>query len=146
MTGSGIFVGRERELSGLRAALGGDTRLLLVTGDAGVGKTRFVAEGLAAAGRPAPAWGACLPLAEKLPLLPVAEVLDALGRLDGGARLDRALAPLRRTPGPRPRACCRGCSPPGPPRAAGPGSGSGSACSPGWPRCWRPRARPAWSW
>jgi DNA-binding CsgD family transcriptional regulator len=90
--GSGIFVGRERELSGLRAALGGDTRLLLVTGDAGVGKTRFVAEGLAAAGRPAPAWGACLPLAEKLPLLPVAEVLDALGRLDGGARLDRALA------------------------------------------------------
>ena len=41
-----LFVGRARELPRLRAALGGDARLLLVVGDAGVGKTRFVAEGL----------------------------------------------------------------------------------------------------
>jgi hypothetical protein len=40
------FVGRERELSSLRGALGGDTRLLLVAGDAGVGKTRLVGEGM----------------------------------------------------------------------------------------------------
>lgn len=72
------FVGRERELSRLKGALGGDARLLLVMGDAGVGKTRLVGEGMrrAAAGGMAWIWGGCLPLAEKLPLLPVA---DALG-------------------------------------------------------------------
>jgi DNA replicative helicase MCM subunit Mcm2 (Cdc46/Mcm family) len=40
------FVGRERELSSLQGALGGDARLLLVVGDAGVGKTRLVREGM----------------------------------------------------------------------------------------------------
>ena len=101
MTGSSAFVGRARELSGLWSALAGDTRLLLVVGDAGVGKTRFVSEGLRLApeglrrppgGAPVPIWGACLPLAEKLPFLPVMEALDALGRLDDGALLDSALA------------------------------------------------------
>jgi predicted ATP-dependent serine protease len=41
-----VFVGREGELSRLLDALEGDARLVLVTGDAGVGKTRFVAEGM----------------------------------------------------------------------------------------------------
>ena len=82
-----------RELSRLRVALGGDTRLLLVSGDAGVGKTRFVREGL---GRAAPeglvaVWGACLPLAGRLPLLPVAAALGELGRVDGGGLLEAAL-------------------------------------------------------
>src|SRR5262249_39292197 len=74
------FTGREAELSRLLAALGGDARLVLVTGDAGVGKTRLVAEGLARAaaqGMPS-ASGACLPLAEELPLLPGAEALGGL--------------------------------------------------------------------
>ncbi len=93
MADSAGFVGRTRELSGLRAVLDGDTRLLLVAGDAGVGKTRFVAESLrrAAADGLLPVWGACLPLAEKLPFLPVTEALDALSRLDGGTLLERAL-------------------------------------------------------
>ena len=93
MADSASFVGRTRELSGLRAVLDGDTRLLLVAGDAGVGKTRFVAESLrrAAADGLLPVWGACLPLAEKLPFLPVTEVLDALSRLEGGTLLERAL-------------------------------------------------------
>jgi predicted ATPase len=88
------FVGRERELSRLRVALGARTRLLLVVGDAGVGKTRFAGEGMrrAAAGGLMPVWGRCLPLAEKLPLLPVAEVLGELSRLDGGGPLEAALA------------------------------------------------------
>ena len=52
MAGPVGFVGRERELSRLRVALGGDTRLVLVVGDAGVGKTRFAGEGMRrAAGR-----------------------------------------------------------------------------------------------
>ena len=45
MAGPVGFVGRERELSRLLGALGGDVRLVLVVGDAGVGKTRFVEEG-----------------------------------------------------------------------------------------------------
>ena len=94
MTGSGVFVGREAELSGLRASLQGDARLLLVVGDAGIGKTRFVAEGVrdADAERRLSVWGACLPLAERLPLLPIAEALDALSRQEGGVLLERALA------------------------------------------------------
>ena len=94
MTSPGVFVGRAPELSSLRAALRAGTRLLLVVGDAGIGKTRFAAEGLrdAPAERQLSAWGACLPLAEKLPLLPVAEALDALSRHEGGALLERALA------------------------------------------------------
>ena len=60
MAGSAGFVGREGELSRLRGALGGGTRVLLVVGDAGVGKTRFVTEGLrrAAGGGMVAVWGA----------------------------------------------------------------------------------------
>jgi DNA-binding CsgD family transcriptional regulator len=88
------FVGRERELARLRAALGGDTRMVLVVGDAGVGKTRFAEEGMrrAAVGGFVSAWGRCLPLAEKLPLLPVEGALGELSRLDGGGLLETALA------------------------------------------------------
>jgi hypothetical protein len=93
VTGSAGFAGRERELSSLRGALGGNARLLLVTGDAGVGKTRFVGEGMrrAAAGGMVSALGGCLPLAGKLPLLPVADALGDLSRLDGGRLLEAAL-------------------------------------------------------
>src|SRR5215470_9322150 len=88
------FVGRERELFRLRAALGGDTRMVLVVGDAGVGKTRFTEEGTrrAVAGGLVSVWGRCLPLAEKLPLLPVAEALGELIRLNGGGLAEAALA------------------------------------------------------
>ena len=93
MAGSVAFVGRERELPLVRAALGGDARLLLVVGDAGVGKTRLVAEGLglAAADGVIAVSGGCLPLAQKLPLLPVAEALAELGRLEDGTVLEAAL-------------------------------------------------------
>jgi DNA-binding CsgD family transcriptional regulator/tetratricopeptide (TPR) repeat protein len=88
------FVGREGELSRLRTAVGAGMRLLLVVGDAGVGKTRFAGEGMrrAATGGLVPVWGRCLPLAEKLPLLPVAEALGELRELDGGGLLEAALA------------------------------------------------------
>ena len=87
------FVGREGELSRLREALGDDTRVLLVVGDAGVGKTRFVTEGLAraASSGTVAVWGACLPLAEQLPLLPVAGALGELAAVDGGALVEGAL-------------------------------------------------------
>ena len=67
--------------------------MLLVVGDAGVGKTRFVREGLrqAAANGVVAVWGGCLPLAEKLPLLPVAGALSELSRVDGGRLVEAAL-------------------------------------------------------
>jgi DNA-binding CsgD family transcriptional regulator len=87
------FVGRECELARLGAALGGDTRMVLVVGDAGVGKTRFAGEGMrrAAADGLVSVWGRCLPLAEKLPLLPVGDALGELSRLDGGGLLEAGL-------------------------------------------------------
>src|SRR5579863_10513437 len=88
------LVGREDELSRLLAALGSQTRMVLVVGDAGVGKTRLAAEAMAraAAAGMVTIRGECLPLGERLPLLPVAAALDELARLDGGALLDAALA------------------------------------------------------
>ena len=95
VAGSLGFVGRERELSRLRAVVGGgDARLLLVMGDAGVGKTRLVSEGMrrASADGAVAVWGGCLPMRETLPLLPVADALAELSRVDGGELLDAALA------------------------------------------------------
>ena len=92
MAGPAGFVGREGELSRLLGALDGEARLVLVVGDAGVGKTRFVAEGMArAAAGIVMVRGECLPLAGTLPLLPVAEALGELARLDGGGLLAAAL-------------------------------------------------------
>jgi DNA-binding CsgD family transcriptional regulator len=93
MAGTGVFVGREGELSRLESALSERARLVLVVGDAGIGKTRFVSVGLAqaAASGMSVISGGCLPLAEKLPLLPVADALDGLSRLDGGALFEAAL-------------------------------------------------------
>ena len=92
--GSAAFVGRDRELSRLRTVVGGDARLLLVMGDAGVGKTRLVTEGMrrAAADGVVSIWGGCLPMRETLPLLPVMDALGELSRVDGGELLDAALA------------------------------------------------------
>ena len=95
------FVGH-RQLARLRAALGGDTRLVLVTGDAGVGKTRFMAEG-GDPGRRRRAGGGlgeCLPLADELPLLPVAAALADLARAMGGAVLEAGASTLGPAAGP----------------------------------------------
>jgi DNA-binding CsgD family transcriptional regulator len=87
------FVGREAELSRLLGALGGDARLVLVVGDAGVGKTRFVTEGIARADAAGMVMmrGECLPLTGTLPLLPMADALADLGRREGGRLLGAAL-------------------------------------------------------
>jgi DNA-binding CsgD family transcriptional regulator/tetratricopeptide (TPR) repeat protein len=98
MAGSVGFVGRERELSRLEGALGSDARLVLVVGDAGVGKTRFAGEGMrrAAAGGMVCVLGGCLPLAGELPLLPVADALGELSRLKDGRLLEGALGTVPR--------------------------------------------------
>ena len=92
------FVGRERELSCVEGALDGDARLVLVVGDAGVGKTRFAGECMrqAAARGMVCVLGGCLPLAGELPLLPVADALSELSRLEDGRLLDGALGMMPR--------------------------------------------------
>ncbi|MEP7022417.1 MAG: AAA family ATPase [Actinomycetota bacterium] len=102
MKGLVAFVGRGRELARFQRALAGDARMLLVVGDAGVGKTRFVGEGIRQASQDGTVsvWGGCLPLTEKLPLMPVAEALGELSMLQGGRLLETALgmiAPYART-------------------------------------------------
>jgi DNA-binding CsgD family transcriptional regulator len=94
MAGPGVFVGREGELSRLESALGERARLVVVVGDAGIGKSRFVAEGLARAAASEgmlTVAGGCLPLAEKLPLLPVADALAELSRIGGGTPFEAVL-------------------------------------------------------
>ena len=80
-------------VSRLLGALGGEARLVLVVGDAGVGKTRFVAEGMdrAAAAGMVMVRGECLPLAGTLPLLPVRAALGELAGLEGGRLLAAVL-------------------------------------------------------
>jgi DNA-binding CsgD family transcriptional regulator len=93
MAGTGAFVGRKGELSRLQAALAERARLVLVIGDAGIGKTRLVAEGLACAtaGGMLAVAGGCLLLSAKLPLLPVADALGELSHLNGGGPFEAAL-------------------------------------------------------
>ena len=93
MAGPAGFVGRGSELSRLLGALGGDARLVLVVGDAGVGKTRFVGEGIARAAASGMVLlrGECLPLSGTLSLHPVADALGELSRLQDGQLLAAAL-------------------------------------------------------
>jgi DNA-binding CsgD family transcriptional regulator/tetratricopeptide (TPR) repeat protein len=90
------LVGRGVELRTVDDALRRQSDLVLVVGDAGIGKTRLVTEALDRArehGALTLAVG-CLPLAEKLPLLPVADVFRELDRLAGGRLLETALTRL----------------------------------------------------
>ena len=90
-------MGRQEELGSAIAAMLDEARLVIITGDAGIGKSRLAAEllgrlrdrgWLVASCR-------CLPLAEKLPLLPAADALGHLLSLEDGREL---LAALDRAP------------------------------------------------
>ena len=96
------FVGREPDVAWLVAAYEvaatGSPGVVLVAGEAGIGKSRLVAE-LATAveqtgGRVM--IGACLDLADGgLPLLPLAEALRGLARATSWPELEQMLGPLR---------------------------------------------------
>jgi DNA-binding CsgD family transcriptional regulator/tetratricopeptide (TPR) repeat protein len=88
--GTGELVGRADELGMLTELLShiGDPRspgCVLVTGDAGVGKTRLLAElaDVAAAGGIRLLRGGCLELSEALPYGPFVDVLEQIGTEDG---------------------------------------------------------------
>src|SRR3974390_1930715 len=93
MAGPAGFVGREGEMSRLLGALGGGGLTVLGGGEGGVGKPRFVEEGMsrAAAAGMVVVRGECLPLAGTLPLLPVGAALGELAGLDGGGLLAAGL-------------------------------------------------------
>ena len=94
------IVGRSEERDRLSSVLDGRSseRLILVIGDAGIGKSRLMWESTTAsqAAGVTVITGACLPLTESLPLLPITEALRELSRHDGGRvfseSLDRAPA------------------------------------------------------
>ncbi|SEL98069.1 ATP-binding protein [Streptacidiphilus jiangxiensis] len=111
--GGFAFVGRERELGLLLAAVRTPPAVVLVEGEAGIGKSRLVHEAvtrLTAEGRPV-LTGFCHPLREPFPYGPVVDALRRAGPwlpADGVAPTAGALAPLLpdladRLPPPPPR-------------------------------------------
>src|SRR6476660_344301 len=88
---------RAAELAGLDEALAavrasGDGRLVLIAGEAGIGKTSLLRGFRAAHGDVATFWGGCDPLFTPRPLAPFLELADAAGgRL--AARLARGRTP-----------------------------------------------------
>ncbi|WP_084725595.1 helix-turn-helix transcriptional regulator [Streptacidiphilus melanogenes] len=93
------FVGRQRELGLLLAAVRNPPAVVLIEGEAGIGKSRLAHEAaavLAAEGRPV-LTGLCHPLREPFPYGPVVDALRRAGRwlpVDGVAPTAGALAPL----------------------------------------------------
>lgn len=75
--GAPRLAGRRAELDAVRDHLDGGHGVLLVSGEAGIGKTRLVEAASQASGAFV-ASGACLPLSVETPLLPVVEVLRAI--------------------------------------------------------------------
>jgi hypothetical protein len=88
---SGRIAGRRSELATVRGHLEHGSGLMLVAGEAGMGKTRLVVTAARTADVPV-AVGHCLPLSTQTPLMPVAEVLRDIHDWDGGKRLGEALA------------------------------------------------------
>ncbi|WP_167880295.1 ATP-binding protein [Nocardioides guangzhouensis] len=85
--------GRKDELRAVRLHLVGGRGLLLVTGEAGIGKSHLVRAATAAVdGEVFVAKGACLPLSAAVPVLPVSDALRAVHDVDGGRWLGEALA------------------------------------------------------
>jgi DNA-binding CsgD family transcriptional regulator/tetratricopeptide (TPR) repeat protein len=96
------FVGREDDLARLvgayDAAAAGSPRILLVAGEAGIGKTRLLSELGSAVnqGGGRVLIGGCLDLADGgLPLLPLAEALRGLARTTSWPELEEMLGPVR---------------------------------------------------
>jgi hypothetical protein len=111
---------------------GGEARLLLVVGDAGVGKTRLVTEGMRrlAADGLVSVWGGCVPMRETLPLLPVMDALGELSRVDGGKlSTPRWTSPLDMS-GWSLNGCCRSSRLARPSRAGAGRADSVTGCSP----------------
>ncbi|MEO5666075.1 MAG: AAA family ATPase [Nocardioides sp.] len=90
------IAGRRTELVAVRRHLESGSGLLLVTGEAGMGKTTLIEAARAQVRHGVlVASGSCLPLSTEIPLLPVAEALRQVGAVTGGQVLADV---LRRSP------------------------------------------------
>ncbi len=89
-----LLAGRSSELAAVRRHLTEvGSGLLLVRGVAGIGKTRLVQAAVTEATPSVTVmWGACLPLATAVPLLPLVDVLRSVHEVDEGQWLKEALA------------------------------------------------------
>jgi hypothetical protein len=85
------IAGRRTELTAVRRHFQTGTGLMLVTGEAGIGKTRLVTAAAQSADTFV-ALGHCLPLSTQVPLMPIVDVLRAIHDVDDGQRLKEALA------------------------------------------------------
>ena len=97
---SPVFIGRREEVASVAALMGraqaGEPAFALVSGEAGVGKTRLVSElaALAAGAGFLVLTGQCVELgAEGLPLAPLVDALRALARTTGPEALAEVLGP-----------------------------------------------------
>ena len=87
------IAGRRAELPAIRRHLETGTGLLLITGEAGIGKTRLVTTAASLASTSTfVAAGSCLPLSSEVPLLPIADVLEEAFEVDDGQWVKEALA------------------------------------------------------
>jgi predicted ATPase len=98
---SPVLIGRERELAQLRAAVArtaaGEPGVVLVGGEAGVGKSRLLEAAVAETAGIRVLTGACIELGgEGLPFVPVVEALRTLTRTTPPDALDALLGPARR--------------------------------------------------
>lgn len=85
------IAGRKGELATVRRHLETGSGLLLVTGEAGLGKTRLVSTASASVADVYVAAGTCLPLSTDVPLLPVSDLLRAAYDVDAGQWLEKSL-------------------------------------------------------
>jgi DNA-binding CsgD family transcriptional regulator/tetratricopeptide (TPR) repeat protein len=91
---AGRFVGREAELASVLGAVAASAPLVLITGDAGIGKSRLVEQAVARAGEQGVVvlQGRCVGLTGKLPLLPFVEAFKGM---DGALAAERVPPSLR---------------------------------------------------
>ncbi|HEY1914417.1 MAG TPA: AAA family ATPase [Streptosporangiaceae bacterium] len=91
------LVGRERELTALVAAVGGGPSVVLIEGEAGIGKTRLVREFLSspAGRRAAPLVACCPPFRQPHTLGPVVDAIRQTARDVAALRLSELAGALR---------------------------------------------------
>ena len=84
------IAGRRTELATVRSHLESGTGLLMVVGEAGMGKTKLVNTAVAST-EAFVTTGHCLPLSTQVPLMPIADVLREVYAVDNGGWLEEAL-------------------------------------------------------